>query len=99
MTFGKVRISIVFYGEGKDENGYIVICSNPAYQIEIVLAGGNITATGSVNKNFKNELMQFDFNEKTIKQCKTFYGLIGSNSDSYDSIKRKVSSGYSLATV
>ena len=47
-------------------------------------------AASSANKNFKNELIQFDLNGKTIKQGETVYGLIGSNSNSYDSLKIKV---------
>ncbi len=54
------------------------------------LAGGNIIAAISANKNFKNELMQFDLNGKTIRKGETVYGLIGLNSNSYDSIKIKV---------
>ena len=51
------------------------------------LVGGNMIAASSANKHFKNELMQFDFNGKTIKSGETVYGLIGLNSNSYDSIK------------
>ncbi|MFA9192028.1 hypothetical protein AAGV28_11680 [Flavobacterium sp. FZUC8N2.13] len=54
------------------------------------LAGGNMIAASSANKNFKNELMQFDLNGRTIKKGETVYGLIGSNSNSYESIKIKV---------
>jgi hypothetical protein len=54
------------------------------------LAGGNMIAASSANKNLKNELMQFDLNGKTIKKGETVYGLIGSNSNSYESIKVKV---------
>lgn len=53
------------------------------------LAGGNMIAASSANKNFKNELMQFDLNGRTIKKGETVYGLIGSNSNSYESIKIK----------
>jgi hypothetical protein len=54
------------------------------------LAGGNMIAASSANKNFKNELIEFDINGKTIKKGETVYGLIGSNSNSYDSIKVKM---------
>lgn len=54
------------------------------------LAGGNMIAASSANKNFKNELMQFDLLGKTIKKGETVYGLIGTRSNSYDSIKVKV---------
>lgn len=54
------------------------------------LAGGNMIAASSANKNFKKELLEFDLNGKTIKKGETVYGLIGSNSNSYDSIKVKV---------
>lgn len=51
------------------------------------LAAGNMIAASSANKNFKNELIEFDINGKTIKKGETVYGLIGLNSYSYDSIK------------
>jgi GDPmannose 4,6-dehydratase len=35
MSFDEVGISIAFRGEGVDEKGYVVSCSNPDYQIEI----------------------------------------------------------------
>jgi len=54
------------------------------------LTGGNMFAASSANKNFKNELMKFDLNGKTIKKGETAYGLVGLNSNSYDSIKIKV---------
>jgi hypothetical protein len=54
------------------------------------LAGGNMIAASSANKNFKKELMEFDINGKTIKKGETVYGLIGSNSNSYDAIKVKM---------
>lgn len=54
------------------------------------LAAGNIIAASSANKNFKNELMEFDINGKTIKKGETVYGIIGSNSSSYDAIKIKM---------
>ena len=53
------------------------------------LAGGNMIAASSANKNFKNELMEFEINGKTIKKGETIYGLIGINSNNYDSIKVK----------
>jgi hypothetical protein len=54
------------------------------------LAGSNMIAASSANKNFKNELMKFDLNGKIIKKGETIYGLIGLNSNSYDSINIKV---------
>jgi hypothetical protein len=54
------------------------------------LTAGNMIAASSANKAFKNELMEFDLNGKTIKKGETVYGLIGSLSNSYDSIKLKM---------
>jgi hypothetical protein len=54
------------------------------------LAGSNMIAASSANKNFKNELMKFDLNGKINKKGETIYGLIGLNSYSYDSISIKV---------
>ncbi len=35
MSFSEVGITIAFRGEGVDEKGYVVACSNPAYKVEI----------------------------------------------------------------
>ncbi|TRX04470.1 GDP-mannose 4,6-dehydratase [Flavobacterium gawalongense] len=35
MSFSEVGIAVEFKGEGVDEKGYVVSCSNPDYQIEI----------------------------------------------------------------
>lgn len=35
MSFSEVGIAIAFRGEGVDEKGYVLSCSNPEYQIEI----------------------------------------------------------------
>lgn len=53
------------------------------------LAAGNMINASSANKKFKDELIEFDINGKTIKKGETVYGLIGLNSNSYDSIKVK----------
>lgn len=34
MAFGEVGIEVAFKGEGADEKGYVVSCSNPDYQLE-----------------------------------------------------------------
>ncbi|HEX3386000.1 MAG TPA: GDP-mannose 4,6-dehydratase, partial [Mucilaginibacter sp.] len=34
LAFGEVGIEIEFRGEGSDEKGYVVSCSNPDYQVE-----------------------------------------------------------------
>jgi GDPmannose 4,6-dehydratase len=34
MAFGEVGITVEFKGEGVDEKGYVVSCSNPDYQLE-----------------------------------------------------------------
>ena len=71
-----------YYTETKPANSFpIGLIVGPG------LAAGNMIAASSANKNFKNELMQFDLNGKTIKKGETIYGLIGINSNSYDSIK------------
>lgn len=85
-----------FYsGTTTTSNGYYTE-TKPANSLPIGLilgpglAGGNMIAASSANKNFKNELMAFDLNGKTIKKGETVYGLLGVNSNSYDSIKVKV---------
>ena len=54
------------------------------------LDGGNMIAASSANKNFKNELLEFDMNGKTIKKGETIYGLVGLTSNNYDSMKIKL---------
>ena len=54
------------------------------------LALGNYIAATSANKNFKNELKEYDINQKTIKRGETVYGLIGVSSSNYDTIKIKI---------
>jgi GDPmannose 4,6-dehydratase len=34
MAFSEVGIEVAFKGDGADEKGYVVSCSNPDYQIE-----------------------------------------------------------------
>jgi hypothetical protein len=82
---GTTTTSNGYYTETKPANTFpIGLIIGPG------LAGGNMIAASTANKNFKNELMQFDLNGKIIKKGETVYGLIGSNSNSYDSIKIKV---------
>jgi len=54
------------------------------------LAGGNMLAAGSANKKFEQELMEFDINGTTIPQGETRYGLIGIQSDSFDSLQLRI---------
>ncbi len=54
------------------------------------IAAGNMIAASSANSNFKKELLEYDINGKTIKKGETVYGIIGSNSNSYDAIKVKM---------
>lgn len=82
---GTATTSNGYYTETKPANSFpIGLLLGPG------LAGGNMIAASSANKNFKNELMAFDLNGKTIKKGETVYGLLGVNSNSYDSIKVKV---------
>jgi hypothetical protein len=60
------------------------------YAIGPGLAGGSVYESSHANKNFKNDLNEFDINGKTIKKGETIYGLIGLNSKSYDAIKVKL---------
>jgi hypothetical protein len=79
---GTTTTSNGYYTETKPANTFpIGLIVGPG------LAAGNMIAASSANKNFKNELIQFDLNGKTIKKGETIYGLIGVKSNSYDSIK------------
>ena len=50
---------------------------------------GNMIAAGDANKNFKNDLTEFDIINKPIKKGETIYGIIGLRTNQYDSIKIK----------
>lgn len=79
---GTTTSSNGYYTETKPANTFpIGVILGPG------LAAGNMIAASSANRNFKNELMEFDINGKTVKKGETVYGLIGLNSDSYSSIK------------
>ncbi len=54
------------------------------------LAGGHMIAASSANKKFKEELLTYDLNGTVIPKGETRYGLIGINSDSYDSLRIKL---------
>jgi len=82
---GTTTTSNGYYATSKPTNSFpIGLIAGPGF------AGANMIAASSANSNFKNELMQFDFNGKTIKKGETVYGLIGLNSNSYDAIRIKV---------
>ena len=82
---GTTTTSNGYYTETKPSNSFpIGLLLGPG------LAGGNMIAASTANMNFKNELMQFDLNGKTIKKGETVYGLIGIKSRRYDSIKIKM---------
>jgi hypothetical protein len=82
---GTTTTSNGYYTETKPANSFpIGLVLGPG------LAGGNMIAASTANTNFKNELMQFDLNGKTIKKGETVYGLIGIKSRRYDSIKIKM---------
>lgn len=75
-------------------NGYTESKPGNSFPIGLIvgpgLAGGNIIVANSANKNFKNELRQFDIQNKIILKGETVYGLIGTKYDSYDSITIKM---------
>ncbi|GAB1857814.1 hypothetical protein MHTCC0001_26510 [Flavobacteriaceae bacterium MHTCC 0001] len=50
------------------------------------LAGGNMIAAGSANKNFKTELLEYNLLGKTIKKGETTYGIIGIDSNSSEAL-------------
>lgn len=54
------------------------------------LAGRNIVRSSSANKKFKAELLEFNISNTIIKKGRTVYGLIGIQSNNYDTIKLKV---------
>lgn len=50
----------------------------------------NMITAGTANKNFKEELLQYNIIGITIKNGATVYGLVGINSANFESIKIKV---------
>jgi hypothetical protein len=85
----------LYSGTTTTSNGYNNV-TTPAtsFPIGLILgpgiAAGNLIGASAANKNFKNELIQFDLIGKTIGKGETVYGLIGSYSNRYESIKIKV---------
>ena len=47
------------------------------YPIGIPIAIGNMVVAGSANDNFKNELLIYDLNNKTIEPGQTVHGILG----------------------
>ncbi|SFZ95233.1 hypothetical protein SAMN05428642_1184 [Flaviramulus basaltis] len=60
------------------------------YVIGPGLAGGNMIISESANNKFKNEILEYKLNGTIIKKNETKYGLIGINSNSFESIKLKI---------
>ncbi len=54
------------------------------------LAIGNMITSGSANKKFKTELLQYNVNGSLIGKGKTVYGLIPIRTTSFEAIKLKV---------
>lgn len=54
------------------------------------LAVGNMVAADAANKKFKTELLDYNIKGTVITKGETQYGLIGIQTNSYDSIKLKV---------
>ncbi len=54
------------------------------------LAGGNMIAASSANNKFKEELFEYNMIGTVIKNGETKYGLIGIETDSFDSLKLKI---------
>jgi hypothetical protein len=54
------------------------------------LAFGNLYAAADANKNFKNDLNQYNLIGKTIKKGETVYGLVGIQSNGYEGLKLKL---------
>ena len=60
------------------------------YAVGPGIAGGNMLVAGSANSKFKEELLKYQVMGTTIKNGTTVYGLVGTNSSSFESIKIKV---------
>jgi hypothetical protein len=54
------------------------------------IAGANMLGASDANKNFKNDLTEYNIIGKTIKKGETVYGLIGLQSKSYEALKLKL---------
>jgi len=51
------------------------------------VTAGNMITAATANKKFKTELLEYDINGVLIKKGETKYGLIGIQTDTYDSLK------------
>jgi len=54
------------------------------------LAGGNMIVASSANKKLKTEILNYNINGTVIKKGETKHGLIGIETNSFDSLKLKV---------
>jgi hypothetical protein len=68
--YGTYYLPVQFYSGSITSDGYYTE-TKPANSFQLIdsrlLACGNMIAASSANKNFKNELMQFDLNGKQSK--------------------------------
>ncbi|MFK5983184.1 MAG: hypothetical protein QM499_09740 [Flavobacteriaceae bacterium] len=71
-------------GNGSTNNFPIGLIIGPG------ITAGNMITAASANKKFKTELLEFDINGVLIKKGETKYGLIGIQTDTYDSLKLKI---------
>lgn len=84
----------LFVGTKTTQNGpFTVTEPQSEFPIGLILgpglAIGNIVAASDANKNFKNDLYNFDLTGKSIKKGETVYGIIGISTNQYESIKIK----------
>lgn len=85
----------LFVGTTTTQNGPITITEpKPVFPIGLILGPGltlgNMIAAGDANRNFKNDLKEFDIINKLIRKGETVYGIIGIRTNQYDSIKIKM---------
>ena len=84
----------LYSGTKTTQNGsYVTTEPKSVFPIGLIIGPGltlgNMIAAGDANKNFKNDLTEFDIINKPIKKGETIYGIIGLRTNQYDSIKIK----------
>ena len=83
---------INFYTTSTDSNGFTTNTSSTPIGLVLgpALAGGNMIAASSANKKFKSELLDNNIYGSVIKKGETKFGLIGIQSDGFESLQLNV---------
>jgi hypothetical protein len=84
---------IQFYS-GTTTNSYGVTEPTNSFPIGLIvgpgIAAGNMIGASEANRNLKNDLIKYSMLGKTIKKGETVYGLVGIQSNGYETLKIRI---------